>query len=483
MFAQLFEARMRRDTPLDQATRAVDPELVAKYLLRTLNLLDPNEVTPEQIRTASQSTLAMLVNFRAGMCAPFMADCTVQRRTGDGPDDWETVGPGGSPWHRLLKRPNPFVSPYIYWLFKFLAWDYSGKVDSVVEDRETLGRKVPIALHPVYPEFGNVEPILGPQGQTESWVYERSDGHREYLAARDIVRIQEVDATAPWLTPGLSERLRFEIDTQAAENKYSRDMARDQGRPQVSLEFDNDRGWNQELLEELAEDFYDKFTMGNVKGVPVAAGFKIKELGLWPIRQQYIQGRKFTREQIFLGAMTPETLFTGTNSRAQTEAQMYLFSTLVIKPRIESMTQQLTSEFEKIFQTPPDVLRIQPPANVVPEDQKLQAEIDEIHLRSGRRLIDEIRQRDGEDELADGLGKHPLVSSTLTSLRNTVDVILEATGAKETKKAVTVPDMAATYKTSGDGAATAEPTPANPNLLTADEQEELRHLLAAMDGI
>lgn len=395
----VFDRLLAPKAPSNRAeNRMVDPVVIGSLHQNQLFGLNLDELKPAHIRAAYRSIVQMLIAFRARNFAKHFEQLRVQGLTRAG--TYEDVDPD-HPWCLLLKHPNRHTPAGVTWNWMFQAIDAVGHADFIVEDHGLLGRRVPVALHPIYPEFGRVEPVFGGQGQIISWTFEMASGGIARLEARDIVRIKEPHPLAPWRTAGKIEAAAYEIDTLSAQNIFARDAARDQGKPRVMLEAQKELTRDTALT--IARDFAATHRAGGATAVPIShSGLVIKPITITPRDLEFIEGQKFTKEQIFTIFEVSIAVFSGEAYATGRNAARLAFLENTAQPKVEAACAQMQFEFERIFEVRNmNEFRLVAP-NVVPVDQKLQAEIDEIKLRSGLRNRNELRERDGLEAIPGG---------------------------------------------------------------------------------
>lgn len=407
---------------VETATRAEHAVLTGNMMNGFFGLFDDREITRGQLRSAYRGIVSMLIEYRAKNFAPHMLNAVVERRTGDGQEEWESVEPE-HPMVRLLRRPFPGdidegkrgkAALKVYkWMSKI--YDGMGHSDFVVKEGrlEQGGPVVPISLLPVYPIYGRMQPHLDGEGHVIQWSFHKEDGHIETFDAGDVIRIERQHPEDPRKTAGLVEAAAYEIDQYLAANIFGRDKMLDQGMPQVGLETDKTFSERSELTK-LSNDFASTYRVGRRSGVPVShGGLKIKELQLSPRDAQFQQQREFILDVLFMIFETHKGLFAENATEANAVQADRAFATRTVQPQIDEWSETLTHEFERIFRVEePDTLRIKAP-NAVPMDPEQREKVNRMRVERGVP-INVIMREQGEDEVEGG--DTPLVRSTLQSL-------------------------------------------------------------------
>lgn len=389
--------------------RAPEPAVVPPLQRNTLSRQAPGDLSPRQLRGAYRSLVQMLIAFRARNFAPHMGRVRVQRRADQ--QSYEDVE-DDHPWVELITRPTPHMPRGLFWQWVFQNIDAAGHADLLVEHRGALGRRVPAALHPVYPEYGSIHPAYGPQGQLEGWTYRMADGRWAELLAHDVVRVKAIHPAAPWLTAGKIEAAAYEIDALTAQNIYARDMARDQGKPKVALIAEKEIGRAKAIR--LGRQFARMYRAGGSDMVPVSGGgMDIEQLLLNPKDMEFLAQTQATMERIFTIFETPIQLFSGEAYATGQNSARRGWHENTVQPAVDDATEQLEFELERIFEVQEvGTLRLRAP-NAVPTDRKEEAEIAGLQLRTGKPL-NRVLEDMGEEPV-DG-GDVSLVPGTLRPL-------------------------------------------------------------------
>lgn len=386
------------DTLINWMGRKAPSPAGTNYTQSPLGLLEPDALTQPQFKSAFRGLVAMLLRYRAKNIAPHLLEMAVERQTG--PEEWEDVEQDHR-WNELLRRPCSYLAPSEFYKWLVLSYDGMGHADFIVQYARygVLGR-LPSGFLPVYPAFGRVVPLLGGQGEVKGWRFYRSDGKQYNLKAEDVLRVKRMHPSAPHRTAGLVEAAAYEIDQDLAASIYGRDSFRSQGVPDVVLEAD-DEIKSREVLQKVSNDFASMFGAGR-KNVPVShAGLKVKPLQLSKSDDQFMEQREFLRELLFMEFETHQGLFDANATEANATEARRGFYTNTVQPEVSAHAAKLEYELERLHESEPGQLRLSPP-NVIPKDEREQAEIDKLHIESGVKSRNEVRQREGDDPYEGG---------------------------------------------------------------------------------
>jgi len=397
--------------------RADDPQVIPTSEASAsafTGLVDRDKPTDQDIRKHNVSLFAKLVNIRAGATARAIvgeqgqSGFQVERVQGG---EYEAVE-DGHPWLRLIRRPNPDTAAYLFWHWVSRVVDLQGAAHLLVED-DPAG--TPMALWPIYPEWGDVRPQLGDKGQVSGWVYYRG-GERISYEARDIIRISLDDPVRAGETMSLLERGVYELSRELHHNKYEQDFLEDGRPPNVYLSFDNDVNVN--TNQEAADKVQQRFMGERANKVPALGnGGSMETVALSPDDLQMLESRQMNERRLFTICGVPQALFKSESSNRSTgEAAHWTFAKYTIQPRAVHVSSQMTKAFEASFGADPGVLRVQAP-DVTPVDREEQETINEQRVRRGVPPAQVMREQgeDVPDEYAEDL-ETPRLPSTLKKI-------------------------------------------------------------------
>lgn len=368
-------------------------------------------------RTAYRGLIALASRLRAGRVAQAMAGAAVEREVG--PDEFEPVEPA-HPWARLLREPSPHYSRRHLWYWAQQAKDL-GRGAFLVVERDGAGR--PLHLHPVFPAFGTMAPVGGPSGEVEGYVFTRTDGRRQRFDARDVVWVRHPHPVSPYESASLLEITAYESDTDLYQRVYLRDLLKRGGGPRLQVTTD------QELTQADAREAEaivsaKVWNQERTGVVPVfGRGASLQTVGLSTKDMEFVEGAGLNRRDLLQIWGVPEGLLSDRANRANADAAQYIFADLTVQPEADDNADQLTVQLRAAFdgvdrRTPTVSALVVRAPDVVPLDPDFVLRQDEMHLRTGQRAVNELRERDGLDGF-DG-GDEPLVSAALVPLAQAV---------------------------------------------------------------
>ena len=389
------------------------PQPVGAVFQREHWLWNDAGLSREGFRYAFRGLVAMLLRYRAKHIAPPLLDLTAERRLG--PDESEPVEED-HPWTRLLARPNPDLSPFELWKWAVMNVDAAGHADFLVRrsrlDTPGVSGEVPSALVPLYPAWGRLVPVYDGWGAEQAWVLHRSDGQQFRVEPENVLRIKRGHPVSPARTAGLIEAAAFEIQQDRAANIFARDSLQAQGLPDVMLEVEEE--YDRATVQRLASDFASTFQAAGraKKGLVPAShgGMRIKQMQLSKSDEEFMAQRQFLRDTLFYLFEVHQGLFAQNSTEANAKQAPRSFEMQTVQPEVDAYAAKLGHALERLFDADRGALFVSPP-NVVSVDEEQQAAIDKTRIESGTRTRNEVRRRDGMEDL-DG-GDIALVRATL----------------------------------------------------------------------
>jgi HK97 family phage portal protein len=374
---------------------------------RQIGLSDTYEPDSEQIRTAYRGLVYRLAQVRSDAIASALMQLTVERPTGQG--EFRIVEPT-HPWVTLLQRPNPNHSTRKLWKLTSLLRDLQGRIDFLIERG---ARNVPIALHPVFPIYGELRPVPNTIGGVDQYIFARADGKMIPFPVEDVVRIQHVNPITPFESASLLKAAAYEIDVDLYMKVYRRDMIKDGGLNATVLT--SDQEITKPQAKQYGEEFKNKFL--GIKGIKEVAvmgkGLKPHNVGVTAKDLEFIEGARLNTTDLLNIFGVPEGMISDSANRANADTSRLTFYQNTVQPEAELIADELTLSLERAFGAKPNALRVRVP-DLAPLDHDFELRKDTSMVAGGLRTINEVRKENGDDPV-DG-GDEILVPSTLTPL-------------------------------------------------------------------
>jgi len=162
------------------------------------------------------------------------------------------------------------------------------------------------------------------------------------------------------------------------------------------------------LKEELNEVYHGITNTG--KSGLFDYGLKYKALNLSPRDLNFMQGRRWTKAEIFEAFDTPMGLFDEKANRANAEAAQFTYMKYGIQPRLRRFEEKLNEQLVPLF----DEKLFLAFDEVVPADNEFKLKEDTELVRNGIFAINEVRKERGKEPVMGG--DMPLVQMNMIPL-------------------------------------------------------------------
>jgi len=374
------------------------PAASSIYTSRRTGFFDRQDLSDKEISYAFRGRPRALTVYVARKMSQHLQQLVVERRVEGEQDEYEPVDDRESPWIDLLRRPNHFMAPAVFYNHMMQLYIIQGHVDYLVVRGDVNGALQPVGLVPVYPAFGKLRPLYAEDGSEEAWAFWLSGGQRKVLDPANVMRIKEPHPAAPWRTTGVVDGMRHEIDEDVALSEHGKSQAERQGMPRIAGETDKklEKEEVKRLSRELAERYHASI-QDDHRAVPIShQGLKVKEFDLIP-QDETTKEREFLTDLFFDMMWVPKALFSEDANRANVKGARLQFAENVLDPTLMMITGQLEFEFERLFDVmDPGALRINYP-DPRPIDKQEQAQIRRTQIESGQLKPADVQREEGRD--------------------------------------------------------------------------------------
>ena len=212
--------------------------------------------------------------------------------------------------------------------------------------------------------------------------------------------------------------------------KFSRDQLEKGVNSTIVLEAPSNLGETQR--NKVIEDFLETYRESGGSILLLESGMSAKKLDLSPVDSKLFEVEKITRSKVAMVYNLPPHLlgdYSDTSYNSQ-EQQMLEFLQLTMLPIVTAYEQELNRK----LLTPEE--RAQgyhfrfAMDTILRADAATQAEVNYKDIRSGTKLVDEVRAERGDAPLPNGIGQVALVSQDLAPLEYTVNLKPQVLAAK-----------------------------------------------------
>lgn len=379
---------------------------------------NPDEPTAQRQRKDYRGLFFKCLDIRANQVSSAMEEAKVVRVTG--PDEFEEVE-YDHPWQQFLRDPAPESPVDDYWKLVCILRDLQGHAHGIVGDFDRImGSKVPNGLLPIFPEFGDLNPVPNKRGGIEAWEYLRSDGQKNRFEPEEVVALQRTSPYNPFKTMSLVQAAVHELDVDRYMKIYRKDSVKDGGI--TSDIISTEQQMNSTQRDKLSQEFKDYLGQrGKGKVLALSHGMALVKASVDARDLQYIEGNVQNANDLRFITGVPEALYAKDANRAVLEGAERVMIQYTIQPLVNGLCKQLTKELERIFNAEKGVLKVMPP-DMTPVDEEMEIRRRESYLATGQRTIDHYRKQDGLDEYPDDIGSEPLIDFSKTTLKEVVTV-------------------------------------------------------------
>lgn len=291
------------------------------------------------------------------------------------------------PFLRLMKKPNPHTTNFI--LKELLEYDQELTGDAYIYVvRDNLG--IPIQLWRLPSQYVTIVPGQGDEF-IKGYIYGKSRDKQIAFDADEIIHFRFPNPGNMFYGLSPLEAVLDVADVNKAMDAYDIALLQNQGRPDYAIIYKGNLG--KEQRERLRKEW--RRIYGGVKKSGKAAILdeeaEIKELGFTPREMAFLQGKKWTRDEIAAAYGVPVSKLTAEAiPRANAEAGRVQYARDTIRPRIlrieETWNMELIQKFDERLFVAFD--------NPVPEDKEFRLKEIESRLKTGYSVINQERQID-----------------------------------------------------------------------------------------
>lgn len=192
------------------------------------------------------------------------------------------------------------------------------------------------------------------------------------------------------------------VDTEEYASNYQRYFFQNNARPDFILQTEGKVTGDQK--EEIRES-WDKRHKGSKKagkGAILEGGLKYQQVSISQREMDYIESMRFTRDDILVAFQVPKPIVAITDdvNLANAKTAMEIFLKETIEPEISRLVEKFNEHL--VYPEFGDNFFMHYDEAFIPSDEKQEAEINKIHLESGTKLINEVREEMGAEEIEGG---------------------------------------------------------------------------------
>lgn len=195
---------------------------------------------------------------------------------------------------------------------------------------------------------------------------------------------------------------RVRVDTEELASEYQRYFFRNNARPDFILQTEGKVANDQKEQIREAWDAKHKGAKKTGKGAILEGGLKYQQVSISQREMDYIESMRFTRDDILVAFQVPKPIVAITDdvNLANAKTAMEIFLKETIEPEISRVVEKFNEHL--VYPEFGDNFFMHYDEGFIPSDEKLEAEINKIHLENGTKLINEVREEMGAEPLEGG---------------------------------------------------------------------------------
>lgn len=295
----------------------------------------------------------------------------------------------------LLYRPNPFQTKGEFFEKFMMNKKLTGEA-FILKVRNKQGKVV--ELWNLRPDYVTI--VKDKELYIKGYEFNKTDG-KIVFAPEDIIHDAYPSPLDEYggVSPLCAAEVRVETELHAIS--YQKNFFQNNARPDFLL---SSEGKIDETQKDEIKASWEKRHKGGAnsgKGAFLYGGLKYQQVSISQREMDYIESLKMTRDDILTAFGVPKPIVAVTDdvnlANAKTAMEIFLSETVV--PEIKRLTEKLNEHL--IYPEYGDIYYIQY-EDPVPANEKERAEVDQIHLQSGTKLINEVREEMGLPPIAGG---------------------------------------------------------------------------------
>jgi len=302
----------------------------------------------------------------------------------------------------VLHRPNPLMTGSELLSITSSHLDLDGNAFWYILRNES---GMIVEVYPLRPDRVNLIQDVKEPLSLKGYIYNQEGGSRIPLELDEVLHFKNFHPAAKYPFPdrgmGVVEATALTIDTDEFAREWSRNFFLNSARPDGVLTYEGDLDADE--FERLKAEWTTEHQgVRNAKKTAILkSGMKYEILGFSQKDMEFIEQRRWTRDEILAMFRVPKTILGITEdvNRANAEASNFVFGLRVLKPRFTKIVEVLNEFFLPLFDDGEGFFfTFDSP---VPEDRE--ATIREYVAGMDRWLTrNEIRMREGLPETEEG---------------------------------------------------------------------------------
>lgn len=294
----------------------------------------------------------------------------------------------------LLYNPNPFMTKDEFMEMTVLHMELAGEAFWYII-RNAQG--TPVELWDLMPNLVQIK--KDPAKFIEGYAYMTPSGNTMIIEPKDILHFKYTNPNNLYRGMGTVQAAARSIDTDSHAADWNRNFFYNSAIPDMVLEADGTL--TDETWERLNQEWQGKYqgTDNSHRTAILEEGLKVNVLSLAQRDMEFLEGRKFNRDQILaLFRVSAHILGISENvNRANAEAAEFTFAKRVVKPKMQRITSRITQSLAPQY----DEKLVVGYENPVPEDKEYLLKEKQTSVNSWK-TINEIRAEMGDEPVQGG---------------------------------------------------------------------------------
>lgn len=302
-----------------------------------------------------------------------------------------------SPILDLLYKPNPFQTKTEFWETTIINLKCTG--DAYWLKLRNKGGKV-MELWNLRPDLVTI--TTDPVKFIKNYKFQKQDGSVEVFEKEDVIHFKYPNPLSAYFGLSPISAAARRVQTEDFATSYQRDFFINSARPDALIK-NKSATLSALQAEELREGWNKKYKgLKNSNKVAILHGdLEYQQISLSQRDMDYIEGMKFTRDDILVAFKVPKPLLSIVDdvNRANSETAMYIFLSETIKPEVERIIEKVNEEM--VYQDFGDqfVVDFEDPT---PENHELKLKTYQEGIASNWLLINEVRKMEGLEPVNGG---------------------------------------------------------------------------------
>jgi HK97 family phage portal protein len=317
----------------------------------------------------------------------------LQVQSGDG---WKDVQ--NHPALELLNNVNPAMSSDDLFLATQSYLELEGNAFWYLAPN---GKKAPAEIWPLNPTRVEVKP--GKNFLVDHYVYTNDAGKQVKLGTGEVIHFKRFNPTSQYRGVGTVAAAALAIDSDIYAAEWNRNFFNNSALPAAVLQTEGKLTTDQFDRVKAQWDARYQGTKNAHRTAVLEGGLKVEKLNLSQKEMDFLEQRRFGRDEIMAMFRVPRTVLGITDdvNRANAEATDYVFAKRVIAPRMRFLATTLTEFYLPLWGLPASQYRLTH-SDPVPQNVESELKRKEVALNTGYLTRNEIREQDGLKAMPDG---------------------------------------------------------------------------------